>query len=295
MKTMHSLRTEHSRYGLRETTEGLPPLLAELKLAGHVCYHTARPSFFHRHQHRDVLEIFYIVRGKVCWWVEGVCSEVAGNEFFLIWPGELHGARDNVVEPAEYYWIQVHLPSLRRGAWSALARLFNKPPRGMPIRHFRGTASILGLYRSLLEEQARNEPDRELVLRATLHLLLSLVARCSRVAASASIGRHPDGKNLMRAMAWAKNNLADATLRDLVRASGLDEARFRKSFCAAYGSTPVRYLLRLRLQHAKEQLARGIPITAVSHRLGFASSQYFATVFRKYEGMSPTDWGERNR
>ena len=286
-------RTEHSRYGSRETTEGLPPLLPELKLVGHVSYHTARPSFFHRHQHRDVLEIFYIVRGKVSWWVEGVCSEVKGNELFLIWPEELHGARDNIVEPSEYYWIQVDLPSLRRGAGKALARQFGKPSRGALPRHFRGAASLLPLYRSLLEEQTGQEPNRELVQGATLHLLLSLVVRYARTDASSAPGRHPDEKPLAAALGWARENLDEATVEELVRVSGLDGTRFRKSFGTAYGSTPARYLARLRLQHAKEQLARGLSVTTVSHRLGFPSSQYFSTVFRKYEGMSPTEFVER--
>ena len=65
---------------------------------------------------------------------------------------------------------------------------------------------------------------------------------------------------------------------------------FRKEFRAMMGLYPMEYLVRSRLHKAKEQLGKGFPITEVAHELGFSSSQYFATVFRKYEATSPSDF-----
>ncbi len=177
------LSVEHCRYGIRETTEGIKLLIPELCLVGHVRYHTARPASFFNHRHSRVLEIFYVVHGKVTWWVEGVSTEVCGNELFLIWPDEWHGARDNIVEPAEYYWIQVRLPQLRRSAGDSSLALRAGPahsartqvgrhqsdPASLPVvtpgtclqRTLRGNSSARdapppSVHRSALLENAKN-------------------------------------------------------------------------------------------------------------------------------------------
>ncbi len=285
-----AISIERCRYGIRETTEGIKKIIPELRLVGHVNYHTARPSFFNKHQHIEVLEIFYIVQGKVSWWVEGVSSEVCGNEIFLVWPRELHGAKNNIVEPSEYYWIQVHLPFLHRTMDRAKWRDLERDLRRMPERKLSGTTALLPLYQSLLSEHRQRAANRESVVRETLHLLLSLVLRCAQTQHSSLPKEQPHYAQLVRAMRWAKANIAEANLRDMVKVSGLDRVVFRKHFQALIGSSPTQHLNRLRLQNAKEQLAHGRTITEVSHQLGFSSSQYFATVFRKYEGLSPSDF-----
>ena len=281
---------ERCRYGIRETTEGVKKIIPELRLVGHVNYHTARPSFFNKHYHIEVLEIFYIVRGKVSWWVEGVSSEVCGNEIFLVWPRELHGAKNNIVEPSEYYWIQVQLPFLYRTGGRENLHNLEKELRRTPERKLAGTMALLPLYQSLLVEHAQRAANRESVVRETLHLLLSLVLRCTQTQRSSLPREHPHHAQLIRAMRWAKENIAEATLRNMVKVSGLEKAIFRKHFHALVGSSPQQYLIRLKLQNAKVQLAHGCTITEISHQLGFSSSQYFATVFRKYEGLSPSDY-----
>jgi AraC-like DNA-binding protein/mannose-6-phosphate isomerase-like protein (cupin superfamily) len=287
--TMNSgslLSVEHSHYGIRETTEGVTPIIPELQFVGHVRYHTARPSFFNKHQHPDILEIFYIVQGKVSWWVEGISHAVSGNELFLVWPRELHGARDNIVEPSEYYWIQAHLPSLGKGVHQGGTNPLKAILHQRPERKFRGTTALLPLYQSLLNEHAQADPCREFVVRETLHLLLSYVLRYSQVSLSPRVHHI----QLNRAIQWARENVAEATTEGMIHASGLDSTAFYKSFRLLAGSSPKQYLIRLRLQNAKELLAQNRSVTEIAHQLGFSSSQYFATVFRKYEGLSPSDF-----
>ena len=282
-----ALSVERGRYGIREIAEGKKRLIPELRLVGHVSYHTARPFLVRKHRHPDVLEIFYIVQGKVSWWVKGVPHEVCGNEVFVVRPGEWHGATNDIVEPAEYYWIHVHLPSLRQNRRGGPHPL-EKELRSISPRQFVGHPHLGPLYQSLLNEHAHPAAGADSVVRETLHLLLSWVARCSRTDAAprARIPLHQ--VPVTRAMQWAKHHLPDATLRGMVQASGMKASLFRKHFCAIAGISPVHYLIRLRLENAKTLLAQGHSITAVSHQLGFNSSQYFATVFRKYEGFSPS-------
>jgi AraC family transcriptional regulator len=57
------------------------------------------------------------------------------------------------------------------------------------------------------------------------------------------------------------------------------------------GEPPHRYLVRLRIERAKELLvAQRTPITEVALAVGFGSSAHFSTVFRKHVGVAPTVW-----
>ncbi len=284
------LSVERCRYGMRETTEGVSKIIPELCLVGHVNYHTARPSAFHHHQHPDVLEIFYIVRGKVSWWVEGISTEVFGNELFLIWPDEWHGARDDIVEPAEYYWVQVRLSMLRKGLNAGQRAHLERELRRVRNRKVAASEALLPLYQSLLLEHARREACCEAVVRETLHLLLFLVLRCCQTKEPVPLSKPLHNSRVARSISWTKENVGEATFQGMIAASGLDAASFRKHFCAMTGLSPKEYLVRLRVHKAKEQLAQGKSITQTAHAIGFGSSQYFATVFRKYEGLRPSDF-----
>jgi AraC-like DNA-binding protein len=79
--------------------------------------------------------------------------------------------------------------------------------------------------------------------------------------------------------------------------SRLSTSRFFQEFKTATGMTPKDYLLRLRVEEAARQLRKAPtrPVTCIAHELGFSSSQYFATVFRRYLGVSPGEHRAQGR
>jgi AraC-like DNA-binding protein len=74
----------------------------------------------------------------------------------------------------------------------------------------------------------------------------------------------------------------------LAREAHASRAHFVRSFKKAFGETPHRYLLRRRIERAKE-LLRGTPlsVTEVSLAVGFRSLGSFSTAFRQLVGESP--------
>ena len=61
---------------------------------------------------------------------------------------------------------------------------------------------------------------------------------------------------------------------------------------ASTGSSPKDYWLRMRVECAARRLRKspGLTVTDVAYEFGFSSSQYFATVFRRYLGVSPVEY-----
>jgi AraC-like DNA-binding protein len=73
-------------------------------------------------------------------------------------------------------------------------------------------------------------------------------------------------------------------------------AHFSRSFKKAFGETPHKYLLRRRVERAKDLLrSTGLSVTEVSLEVGFRSLGSFSTAFRELVGEPPSDYARRWR
>jgi AraC-like DNA-binding protein len=79
---------------------------------------------------------------------------------------------------------------------------------------------------------------------------------------------------------------------ELARLSGLSRAHFSRVFAAHEGLPPAEYVLNKRLDRAAKLLATSadLPVKDVSGMCGFEDPNYFAKVFRRGFGVSPTEF-----
>ena len=94
------------------------------------------------------------------------------------------------------------------------------------------------------------------------------------------------------AEAYLRQRFAEPVqMPELVRHIGLSRARMFELFKSVTGLTPNDYLLRYRIERARELLtSTQRNITDIAMATGFSSSQYFSNVFRKYTGLSPSEY-----
>ena len=80
-------------------------------------------------------------------------------------------------------------------------------------------------------------------------------------------------------------------VRSIAKAAYLSEAHFTRSFRAAFGETPHRYLQRRRVERAMFLLRdTERSVTDVCFDVGFTSLGTFSRTFRDIVGESPTDY-----
>jgi AraC-like DNA-binding protein len=78
-------------------------------------------------------------------------------------------------------------------------------------------------------------------------------------------------------------------LAALAEAAGYSRFHFLRSFRAAYGETPGRYLTRRRVERAKELLrATNLAVSEVCYLVGFSSLGSFSARFAELVGVSPS-------
>ncbi|WEX74386.1 AraC family transcriptional regulator [Sinorhizobium numidicum] len=81
-------------------------------------------------------------------------------------------------------------------------------------------------------------------------------------------------------------------VEELARVSGLSRAHFSRIFAASEGMPPAEFVLQKRLQRAVKLLtkAASLPVKEVAIMSGFEDPNYFAKVFRRVFGASPTEF-----
>jgi len=84
---------------------------------------------------------------------------------------------------------------------------------------------------------------------------------------------------------------ADLTLQELAAAIGYSRSHFLRMFRATTGMTPHRYVLKRRVERARQLLEQvGLSIAEVAMICGFSSQAHLTFAFRKEYGITPTEY-----
>jgi AraC-like DNA-binding protein len=85
------------------------------------------------------------------------------------------------------------------------------------------------------------------------------------------------------------------TASELARRVGMSRTRFFDRFTELLGEPPARYLARWRVHAAADLMRRrDLSTSEVAERVGYSSEDALAKVFRRYVGVTPTEWRRRS-
>jgi AraC-like DNA-binding protein len=260
-------------------------------ILGRYNYTRAMPGL-EAHRHPGAIEICYLVRGHQTYEVAGRRFSLRGGDVFLTFPGEKHGTGGEPEEKGLLYWVTLHAPTHTdcsllglpipesKALWTALRRLTR--------RHFPGTPEMKNRLDAVTDlAHQRSSPLSRIA--ATHHLIGLLLAVLSSHAAATLPGR---GHRFEHVFSWIESHLEsphDLTVECLAKVAGISSSRFQAVFKQETGIPPAEFAMRARIAEASRRLARpGVDVTSVAFALGFSSSQYFASAFRRFTNMSPS-------
>ena len=88
-----------------------------------------------------------------------------------------------------------------------------------------------------------------------------------------------------------QNYMRPLMLPEMAKQVAVSEVTLYRLFRKGTGESPINYLNRIRLRHARALLLNTrLPVTEVAAAVGFADSNYFSRCFRKFVGMSPREF-----
>ena len=260
--------------------------ISEVGAVGRYSYAGARDPL-ELHSHGDRLEICYLESGQQSYEVEGEPFHLTGGDVFVTLPQERHGTGSSPEGKGTLFWAIVDVPDNAQRFLSLspqegrliLDRLLHLPRRfrgGTPIQR---TLHLLFAAYDRIDDPLRIVSVRNLLIRFLLDVIHASHYVESGISPCICDVRQFIEENLDQPLVVA----------DLATRAGLSESRFKARFKAETGIPPIDYVMRKKVDRAKVLLRNGNhSVTNVAMSLGFSTTQYFATVFKRYTGRTPS-------
>ncbi len=231
-------------------------------------------------------QLLYIIKGEgTLTTANGGTHHIHAGDMFLLFPGEWHTYRPSPATGWEEYWIGFQGANIDH---RVEAGFFSKE---FPVYKIgEADKKIIALYRDAIDTATRQEAYFQQLLAGIVNHLLGLMFKTAQQQRIASSQRMPD--IIESARHYMQENIEeDISMPDVALHLNISYATFRHTFKKYTGLSPVQYFINLRLHRAKELLrSTKLPIKIISYNLHFENPEYFATLFKKRTGISPSEF-----
>ena len=252
----------------------------------------------HSHKHMEGPEITYILKGSTQWRLEnGKEIEQPGGTLTLIPRGIGHLGAGELISPCWLYWYVLDLrnpqEACRNTPFSTdeielIFQILNR--RSCSVASVQ--TGMKELFQHLLELLKKGHANKWYAAEMRL-IMCQIILNTAKSIADTRM--YPDDLLAINAREFMRKNLcSDISVDDIAAACGLSESQFARRFKRAAGITPADYLQRLRIEEGARLLRESNrSITTIAFELGFSSSQYFSTVFKRYTRQTPQQFRKR--
>jgi len=120
-------------------------------------------------------------------------------------------------------------------------------------------------------------------------LLYNILAECHKQVTEPS----KDSFRISQSVEYIHNHYRDSelTVEKAAACSCVSAVYFRKLFKAQFGLSPQKYIENLRMNYAISLMQSGIfKIKEIAYMSGYSDYKYFSVFFRKYMGISPSEY-----
>ncbi|GGH15486.1 AraC family transcriptional regulator [Paenibacillus segetis] len=251
------------------------------------------PSFQRLHWHR-ALEINWITRGSGIYIINGREYPFGEGDLFLIDSDDLHRAYEGkdlemvivMFEPTLLVSEQRYDHEILRPFRSTGTHFSNQ------ISHKHQSSKRLTKYiADMQREYKAAERGYSSALHGLLLLFLTDINRCFKNEEGEKLRANTKHLEQIRNVIGVMESQVSYpwTLKELANLVHLSPSRFSALFNTVVGTSPMNYLVQLRLEHAVEMLEQGEQsILNIAEASGFRNLSNFNRLFLQHMGVSPT-------
>lgn len=243
------------------------------------------------HYHQNMFEIHYITKGVFNFSAQSHDYKLTAGDLFITKPDEIHSSNLSPMSVGEFYWLLLdctqtdHLLFLDQlTSQTMLKNLY--AVRNHLIKP--NTSEMCSLLKKAFQI-ALNTGNRHTV-SAYLVLFLQLLLECdeqTRFSLTPDIGKSVD---------YIFNHLEEELrFEELAAACHLSVSQFKHKFKNQMGLSPRDFINRQKIELAKQLLLEDKSITDIAMELGFTTSGYFASVFKRYTTYSPAEYRQQKK
>jgi len=157
--------------------------------------------------------------------------------------------------------------------------------------HLKNSGELTSAVDRLVSVSRSTNAAKDIFANLTLQeLLVRLMQTQARTLLFDNYLKHLNSHRFAYVVGYIKDHLAETlTIDKLSGLACMSKPHFFRSFKREFGLSPLEYIIRERLRTAKTYLADPlVNVTEAALRVGFENVNYFCTLFKKYEGHTPS-------
>jgi AraC-like DNA-binding protein len=219
---------------------------------------------------------------------------LSSNRRFKVGPNELawisgyhpHAHWANPADPWELLWVRIDGRAIEETC-NILSVLRFPVFAEVPVDSLRRE------FRRILRLMIRRPLALDAMLNAAVSEILATLFESRQAEPLESFGGFPEIAADVREALTKMALYPDRPWRvaDLARLCRLSEAHFYRKFKQATGSTPIDWLRRERINHARRRLLESSdPIKQIAEQVGYNDPFFFSRDFKRYTGVAPKNY-----
>ena len=258
-------------------------------LTGITEWATPKAVAHHPHSHPHT-ELIFCLKGNLVYEITGHKPVTVNNGAGVIIPANtVHMLKDGTDAPNERLGLHVEKTLSPRRRYAVFTptdfAAFHATITKMSLQPFRLDARLQYSVKELvclIRKQSLSSAERGLLRALCCSILYYVADTLSRPLVA------PKPQMMDEAVKFIETNYhRQIGSDDLIRHMGYGRTQLFHLFKLHTGLTPNEYLVRFRIKKAKALLDNGHKsIHAIAKEVGFSSTSYFKTVFRRYTGLS---------
>lgn len=242
-------------------------------------------------------KLVFLLRGRTAYTIEGKRYLLRPMDVLLVSRNLIH---QPVIDSSEPYdrmvlWVRREFLARYSTPQADLAACFERTARqGFHLYRPQGEERLR--YREWFEEleaAGRDEGFAAPLLADTcvLRMMVALNRDLLAAPAQGEAGSYRFDPKMEEVTRFIRDHLAeDLTIDRLAGTFFLSRYYLMHRFKEVYGCTVHQYIRQKRLQHAAENIRRGVPVLKAAEEAGFGDYSVFLRAFREAYGRSPREW-----
>jgi len=245
----------------------------------------------HRHPH---MEFFYFKSGKGVFECGGREEPISAHDIVVVNAGCEHCLySENGEEPLIYYNFTVDRLNVGGATHNGIS------VNGFEHHSFGSEENpVFPIILQMLSELKNEQCDYYSKVQALFTVLLIDLIRLFRISRPAGEGARRGNirRLLLQTKSYIDEHYAEnLSLEQLTRISLMQKSYFMHQFKKYFGTSPIRYLNRVRIENAKLLLVNtDMPVTEIAADVGFNTPAYFSEMFLRDVGFTPSAFRNRN-
>lgn len=269
-----------------ETVDMSRPLL--ITSAGNIRPRTVPKFYTKRLRGQKDYQLIYVANGCVHFYFDDKEQIVEKGHMVLFRPGDPQIYDVYPKEKGEFFWVhftgseveniltECGIPKERNVFWAGI------------------TSDIRSMYCQMIRELQTQGAHFEELLRMNLRHLFLLMNR--HLTENPSVESDVQG-DIIQALGWFERHWREPiSIDDYAARSRLTPYWFRQKFKAFTGTTPMQYVISLRMANAMNLMeSTDYNIEQIAEAVGYDNPSYFRRLFRKHTGISPSEYKKSHK